>query len=132
LALTCRDELYKECAAALDGGAVLSTKNLDAITDSIQRAFATVDANLSTWLEQMDKEDESGATATAMFLRNDVLVVSHIGDSCLVVSRGGRPQAVTNFHRPYGNKKASLEEVKRIRAAGGWVCFLFQSSTLIF
>jgi protein phosphatase 1A len=32
----------------------------------------------------MDKEDESGATATAMFLRNDVLVVSHIGDSCLV------------------------------------------------
>uniref|UniRef100_A0A0D3EQ21 protein-serine/threonine phosphatase n=1 Tax=Oryza barthii TaxID=65489 RepID=A0A0D3EQ21_9ORYZ len=115
------DELYKECAAALDGGAVLSTKNLDAITDSIQRAFATVDANLSTWLEQMDKEDESGATATAMFLRNDVLVVSHIGDSCLVVSRGGRPQAVTNFHRPYGNKKASLEEVKRIRAAGGWI-----------
>jgi hypothetical protein len=49
LALACRDELYKECAAALDGGAVLSTKNLDAITDSIQRAFATVDANLSTW-----------------------------------------------------------------------------------
>uniref|UniRef100_A0A0D9V1Y6 protein-serine/threonine phosphatase n=1 Tax=Leersia perrieri TaxID=77586 RepID=A0A0D9V1Y6_9ORYZ len=117
----CREELYKECAAALDGGAVLSTKNLEAITDSIQRAFATVDANLSTWLEQMDKEDESGATVTAMFLRNDVLVVSHIGDSCLVISRGGRPQVVTNFHRPYGNKKASLEEVKRIRAAGGWI-----------
>jgi hypothetical protein len=35
-------------------------------------------------LEQMEKEDDSGATATAMFLRNDVLVVSHIGDSCLV------------------------------------------------
>ncbi|KAL5227852.1 hypothetical protein ABZP36_016117 [Zizania latifolia] len=117
-----QEELYKECAAALDGGAVLSTKNLEAITDSIQRAFATVDANLSTWLAQMDKEDESGATATAMFLRNDVLVVSHIGDSCLqVISRGGRPQAVTNFHRPYGNKKTSLEEVKRIRAAGGWI-----------
>ncbi|XP_040376049.1 probable protein phosphatase 2C 5 isoform X2 [Oryza brachyantha] len=116
-----RDELYKECAAALDGGAVLSTKNLEAITASIQRAFATVDANLSNWLEQMDKEDESGATATAMFLRNDVLVVSHIGDSCLVISRGGRPQVVTNFHRPYGNKKTSLEEVKRIRAAGGWI-----------
>jgi serine/threonine protein phosphatase PrpC len=37
-------------------------------------------------LEQMDKEDDSGATATALFLRNDVLVVSHIGDSCLVVA----------------------------------------------
>ncbi|KAL6615124.1 hypothetical protein ACP70R_037394 [Stipagrostis hirtigluma subsp. patula] len=120
-----REELYKECAAALDGGAVLSTKNLEAITASIQRAFAAVDASLSTWLEQMDKDDDSGATATAMFLRNDVLVVSHIGDSCLVISRGGRPEAVTNFHRPYGNNKTSLEEVKRIRAAGivdGRIC----------
>lgn len=116
-----RDELFKECAAALDGGAVLNTKNLEAITDSIRRAFATMDANLSTWLQQMDKEDDSGATATALFLRNDVLVVSHIGDSCLVISRGGRPQSLTNFHRPYGNNKTSLEEVKRIRAAGGWI-----------
>jgi hypothetical protein len=32
----------------------------------------------------MDKDDDSGATATAVFLRNDVLVVSHIGDSSLV------------------------------------------------
>ncbi|CAD6238294.1 unnamed protein product [Miscanthus lutarioriparius] len=116
-----RDELYKECAATLDGGAVLSTKNLDAITASIQRAFAAVDAKLSTWLEQADKDDDSGATATAMFLRNDVLVVSHIGDSCLVISRGGRPEALTSSHRPYGNNKTSLEEVKRIRAAGGWI-----------
>ncbi|CAL4963241.1 unnamed protein product [Urochloa decumbens] len=117
-----RDELYKECAAALDGGAVLSTKNLDAITASIQRAFAAVDAKLTTWLEQMDKDDDSGATATAMFLRNDVLVVSHIGDSCLqVISRGGRPEALTGSHRPYGNNQTSLEEVKRIRAAGGWI-----------
>ncbi|GJM94180.1 hypothetical protein PR202_ga10802 [Eleusine coracana subsp. coracana] len=112
------DELYKECVAALDGGAVLRTKNLEAITASIQRAFAAVDAKLCTWLDQMDKDDDSGATATAMFLRNDVLIVSHIGDSSLVVSRGGRPQALTNSHRPYGNNKTSLEEVKRIRAAG--------------
>nr|CAB3473280.1 unnamed protein product [Digitaria exilis] len=116
-----QDELYKECAAALDGGAVLSTKNLEAITASIQRAFAAVDSRLSTWLEQMDKDDDSGATATAIFLRNDVLVVSHIGDSCLVISRGGRPEALTSSHRPYGNNKTSLEEVKRIRAAGGWI-----------
>ncbi|KAK3161009.1 hypothetical protein QOZ80_1BG0070420 [Eleusine coracana subsp. coracana] len=117
-----RDELYKECVAALDGGAVLRTKNLDAITVAIQRAFAAVDAKLCTWLDQMDKDDDSGATATAMFLSNDVLVVSHIGDSSLqVVSRGGRPQALTNSHRPYGNNKTSLEEVKRIRAAGGWI-----------
>lgn len=76
---------------------MLSTKNLDAITASIQRAFAAVDAKLSTWLEQTDKDD-SGATATVMFLRSDVLVVSHIGDSCLVISRGGRSEALTGSH----------------------------------
>jgi protein phosphatase 1A len=32
----------------------------------------------------MDKDDDSGATATTVFLRKDVLVVSHIGDSSLV------------------------------------------------
>ncbi|TVU34096.1 hypothetical protein EJB05_15923, partial [Eragrostis curvula] len=116
-----KEELYNECAAALDGGAVLSTKNVEAITAAIKRAFAAVDAKLCTWLDQMDKDDDSGATATAMFLRNDVLVVSHIGDSCLMISRGGRPEALTNFHRPYGNNKTSLEEIKRIRAAGGWI-----------
>ncbi|OEL12585.1 putative protein phosphatase 2C 5 [Dichanthelium oligosanthes] len=96
-----QDELYKECAAALDGGAVLSTKNLEAITASIQRAFAAVDANLSTWLEQMDKDDDSGATATAMFLRNDVLVVSHIGDSCLIVD--GRICGDISVSRAFGD-----------------------------
>lgn len=45
----CREELYKECVAALDGGAVLSTKNIEAITAAIQRAFEAVDAKLSTW-----------------------------------------------------------------------------------
>lgn len=42
--------------------------------------------SLPSRLEQMDKDDDSGATATAIFLRNDVLVVSHIGDSCLVLT----------------------------------------------
>lgn len=27
---------------------------------------------------------ESGSTATAIFLRNDVLFISHVGDSCVV------------------------------------------------
>lgn len=30
------------------------------------------------------KEDESGATATAVFLRKDMLLIAHIGDSSLV------------------------------------------------
>lgn len=35
-------------------------------------------------LEQTGKEVESGATATVMFIRNDILIISHIGDSCVV------------------------------------------------
>lgn len=32
------------------------------------------------------EEGESGSTATATFVRDDVLVVSHVGDSCVVCS----------------------------------------------
>jgi hypothetical protein len=46
--------------------------------------FSTCYVVASARLEQMDKDDDSGATARTIFLRNDVLVVSHIGDSCLV------------------------------------------------
>jgi len=31
-----------------------------------------------------DEEDESGSTATVMFIRNDVSFIAHIGDSCAV------------------------------------------------
>lgn len=30
------------------------------------------------------EEDESGSTATVMFIRNDVSFIAHIGDSCAV------------------------------------------------
>lgn len=38
-----------------------------------------------------------------------------------VISRTGKAEVLTSPHRPYGNNRTSLEEVKRIRAAGGWV-----------
>ncbi|PKA59080.1 Protein phosphatase 2C 57 [Apostasia shenzhenica] len=69
-------------------------------------------------LEQ--NEDESGATATVMFVGTDALIISHVGDSSVVLSRNGKAEVLTSPHRPFGNNKVSLEEVKRIRAAGGW------------
>jgi protein phosphatase 1A len=30
------------------------------------------------------EEDESGSTATVMFIGNDMLFISHVGDSCVV------------------------------------------------
>ncbi|KAJ8492446.1 hypothetical protein OPV22_014167 [Ensete ventricosum] len=116
-----REELYKECVLALQGGLLLTSKNFDAVRDAIQKAFEDVDAKLLTWLEQTGKEVESGATATVMFLRNDILIISHIGDSCVVISRTGKAEALTNPHRPYGKNRVSLEEIKRVRAAGGWI-----------
>ncbi|XP_010924897.1 probable protein phosphatase 2C 5 [Elaeis guineensis] len=116
-----RNELYKECTIALQGGLLLTSKNYNAVRDAIQKAFQNVDSKLLIWLEQMGNDVDSGATATVMFLRSDVLIISHLGDSCAVVSRTGKAEVLTNPHRPYGNNKVSLDEVKRIRAAGGWI-----------
>lgn len=41
-----------------------------------------------------------------------------------VLSRSGKTEILTNSHRPYGNNKVSLQEIRRINEAGGWVCFL--------
>lgn len=67
------------------------------------------------------EDDESGATATTMFLGNNMLFISHVGDSCAVLSQSGKAQELTNSHRPYGRNKVSLQEIKRIREAGGWI-----------
>uniref|UniRef100_A0A1D1YVH7 protein-serine/threonine phosphatase n=1 Tax=Anthurium amnicola TaxID=1678845 RepID=A0A1D1YVH7_9ARAE len=116
-----RDELYKECVTALQGGSLLGGKNYNAIRDALCEAFQTVDAKLLSRLDDSGSEDDSGSTATVIFVRNDVMIISHVGDSCVAISRSGKADVSTNPHRPYGNKKVSLEEVKRIRAAGGWI-----------
>ncbi|XP_020269241.1 probable protein phosphatase 2C 5 isoform X4 [Asparagus officinalis] len=110
-----RDELYNECVEVLQGGLLLTSKNFDAIKAGIAKAFETVDKKLLTWLEQIGKDVDSGATATVMFLGKGVLIISH------VISRTGKAEILTGPHRPYGNNRVSLEEVKRIRAAGGWI-----------
>lgn len=42
-----------------------------------------------------------------------------------VLSRSGKAEALTNSHRPYGSNKVSLDEIRRIREAGGWVSFIY-------
>ncbi|KAL4594755.1 hypothetical protein ACB092_12G042100 [Castanea dentata] len=116
-----RDELYKECVEALQGGLLLSGKDLKTIREALQEAFAKADAKLLNWLEMAGEEDESGSTATVMFLGNDTLFISHVGDSCVALSRSGKTEVLTNPHRPYGSNRASLQEIKRVRDAGGWI-----------
>lgn len=116
-----REELYRECVAALQDRKLLSGKDFKAIKTALQDAFESVDAKLLKWLEESGEEDESGATATAIFLRDDMLFISHVGDSCVALSRSGKAEVLTDSHRPYGNKPVSLQEIRRIREAGGWI-----------
>ncbi|KAE8077669.1 hypothetical protein FH972_016212 [Carpinus fangiana] len=116
-----RDELYKECVAALQGGLLLKGKDFKNIREALQEAFVKADTKLLNWLEMSGEEDESGSTATVMFIGNDMLFISHVGDSCVVLSRSGKVEVLTNPHRPYGSNKASLQEIKRVRDAGGWI-----------
>ncbi|KAF1865340.1 hypothetical protein Lal_00004714 [Lupinus albus] len=142
-----RDELYKECLEALQGGLLLVEKDFKAIKEALEDAFVKADTRLLKWLEMNREEGESGATATAVFIGDDKLLVSHIGDSsvvCIISSymlhltpefdektyfiyisvvlcRSGKAEMLTSPHRPYGNSKASLQEIKRIREAGGWI-----------
>ncbi|KAF9602378.1 hypothetical protein IFM89_027085 [Coptis chinensis] len=55
-------------------------------------------------LEETGKQTESGSTATAIFLRNVMLIVSH------VLSRSGKAEVLTNPHRPYGNNLISRDQ----------------------
>ncbi|VFQ66069.1 unnamed protein product [Cuscuta campestris] len=116
-----RDELYKECVRELQGGLLLNGKDLNAVRKALQEAFESADEKLMNWLERSGEEIESGSTATVIFVSNDALFISHIGDSCVVFSRSGKAEMLTSSHRPYGSNKTSLEEIRRIRKAGGWI-----------
>lgn len=116
-----RDELYKECVRALHGGLLLKGKDLNVISKALQDAFENADAKLMTWLETSGQEIESGSTATVVFVSNDALFVSHVGDSSVVFSRSGKAEVLTTSHRPYGSSRTSLDEIRRVREAGGWI-----------
>ncbi|KAH1245580.1 Protein phosphatase 2C 57 [Glycine max] len=116
-----RDELYKECVEALQGGLLLVEKDFKAIKRALQEAFLKADARLLKRLEMNGEEDESGATSTAVFIGDDELLISHIGDSSAVLCRSGKAEVLTSPHRPIGSSKTSLHEIRRVREAGGWI-----------
>lgn len=45
----CREELYKECVTAMQGGLLLTSNNFGVVREAIEKAFANVDARLSIW-----------------------------------------------------------------------------------
>ncbi|XP_024540537.1 protein phosphatase 2C 57 isoform X2 [Selaginella moellendorffii] len=117
-----KKELFSECVNALQGGALLQSDNSIDLEAALSQAFVQVDKRLLSWLEQQEESDrESGSTATVMFLGKEKVVVAHVGDSRVVISRGGKAEELTSDHRPYGSSKTALAEGKRVIAAGGWI-----------
>lgn len=116
-----REELFKECVAVSENGSLLQTNDLSHTENVLTKAFLQADSRLLSWLEETGEGLESGSTATVMFLGADCLIVAHVGDSRVVISRGGKAEVVCGDHRPYGKSKTALSEIKRIRQAGGWI-----------
>lgn len=44
-----RNELYKECVAALQGGVVLNGKDLETVKKALEEAFQNADMKLLSW-----------------------------------------------------------------------------------
>eukprot|EP00252_Welwitschia_mirabilis_P022945 TRINITY_DN6367_c0_g1_i1.p1 TRINITY_DN6367_c0_g1~~TRINITY_DN6367_c0_g1_i1.p1 ORF type:complete len:390 (+),score=88.64 TRINITY_DN6367_c0_g1_i1:158-1327(+) len=116
-----RDNLYQECAIALEDGSLLESKDWDNVMNALKKAFWEADKKLLTWLETTNVEADSGSTATVMFVGGENLLISHLGDSSVVLSSAGKVVELTKAHRPYGNSTVSRAEIKRIKEAGGWV-----------
>lgn len=116
-----REELFKECLAVSENGSLLQTNDLSQLQQVLSKAFLQADDRLLSWLEETGEGLESGSTATVMLLGTDCLIVAHVGDSRVVISRGGKEEVVCGDHRPYGKSKTALGEIKRIRQAGGWI-----------
>ncbi|BBN15465.1 protein MpPP2C_PPH1 [Marchantia polymorpha subsp. ruderalis] len=118
-----RNELYKDCVDCLEGGTLLEEGDQDALREAFEQAFLQADKRLLHWLENSapEKEKESGSTATVAFVRNDIAAIAHVGDSRAVLSRGGKAVDLSGDHRPFGNSKTALAEIKRVKDQGGWV-----------
>ncbi|EPS62033.1 hypothetical protein M569_12759 [Genlisea aurea] len=114
-----RDELYGECMAALQGGRLLIERDFGRIKKALEEAFLNADERLLQRYD--DGDDDSGSTVTAIFVLNDVMFISHVGDSSAVLSRSGKPFVLTESHRPYGKAAAAIREIKRVKELGGWI-----------
>lgn len=80
-----------------------------ALKESIER----VDAEFLTMSAEQDIE--AGCVLAVAVLVNNELVVANVGDTEIILSRGGEPLVLTVKHNP----QKSPEEAERIKAAGG-------------
>ncbi|KAG6472521.1 hypothetical protein ZIOFF_069986 [Zingiber officinale] len=51
-----REELYKECVTAMQGGLLLTSNNFGVVREAIEKAFANLDVRLSIWIANIDPQ----------------------------------------------------------------------------
>lgn len=78
---------------------------------SLRDAFATTESEICTSFSASG----DGTTAVVAYIRNNTLIVGHVGDSEAVLCRNGAAMPLTEPH----NAKANEKERQRIRDAGG-------------
>ncbi|CAK9226698.1 unnamed protein product [Sphagnum troendelagicum] len=128
-----RDELYKERVTAFEGGALLESQDLSDAETVVTCAFflymsywascflsqcassvetvAVRNGNYRLEETQTVAEKESGSTATIMFVHSDRLLLAHVRDSRVVLSKGGKAVDLCSDHQPHGSSKPSIAEV---------------------
>eukprot|EP01133_Synstelium_polycarpum_P007287 gene7287-8469_t len=81
-------------------------------TEALSRAYCSVDASFLALAEREEKK--AGTTVASVILKRDCMYVSNVGDTEVVLSRGGVAKALTTVHTPH------LEsERERVEARGG-------------
>ncbi|XP_063916035.1 probable protein phosphatase 2C T23F11.1 [Zophobas morio] len=84
------------------------------VEEGMKQAFLEIDRVMLD--EESLKNEQSGSTAVAIIIKNNLLYCANVGDSRAVASVGGRAEPLSFDHKPYVK-----EEYDRILAAGGRV-----------
>jgi len=104
-------KLHKEVEKDLAGAFKSGPASDDAIHASLTSTFTAADAELCK-----TAEGDAGSTASTLLLIDNKCYAANVGDSRVVLCRGGKAVPLTKDQKP-----SDPEEKKRIKAAGGFV-----------
>ncbi|KAI5058348.1 hypothetical protein GOP47_0026518 [Adiantum capillus-veneris] len=103
------ETLARHIATAIEN----QSDDKEGLKSAMQAGYLAMDS------EFLEKGLDSGACSISAFVKDGHLVVANAGDCKAVLCRGGKAEALSNFHRP-----SNAEERQRIQNLGGFVdCF---------
>lgn len=109
----------EQVAAAAAAATRPQLRDADAFRREIEYAFGRAEADILTLSRRLGTRD--GTTAACVWIHEGTLYAANVGDSRVVLCRGGAAVPVTRDHKPH-----DATEKKRILAAGGEVRPVFR------